>query len=271
MAKRTSITCNFEESLLPLEKMSSILPEAKKQYSQAKPFPHIYFDDFFDNNVAETVLKEFPGENDIDWVKYYDGHQKKLANENEKNIGFFSRHVLYSLNSSLFLKFLEELTGIKNLISDPSFRGGGLHNIYRGGKLGVHADFNKHERYGFDRRLNLLLYLNKEWKEEYGGKIELWDKKMKQCVRSYIPKFNRVVIFTTTETSFHGHPEPLSCPKNMNRKSMALYYYTNERPKEEQVDHHSTTFKLRPDEKIEGKLTLKVKKNLLWWSKLFDK
>jgi hypothetical protein len=92
---------------------------------------------------------------------------------------------------------------------------------------------------------------------------------MKQCVRSYLPKFNRVVIFTTTETSFHGHPEPLSCPEHMSRKSLALYYYTNGRPEEVQGDHHSTIFKLRPDEKVEGKLTLKTKKILRRWPKLF--
>ena len=266
-----SATANFKESPLPLEKMRLLLPEAKKNYAQAEPFPHIYFDDFFDNNVVERVLEEFPGENDIDWIKYYDGHQKKLANENEQNIGLFSRHVLYSLNSSLFLKFLEELTGIKNLISDPSFRGGGLHNIYRGGKLGVHVDFNKHEKYGLDRRLNLLLYLNKDWCEEYGGHIELWDREMKECVRSYLPKFNRVVIFTTNSTSYHGHPDPLRCPENMSRKSMALYYYTNGCPEAEVGNHHSTIFKLRTKEKVESKLTLKIKKLLRKSLKFFRK
>ena len=266
-----SAITDFKGSLLPLEKMKSLLPEAKKTYAQAEPFPHIYFDDFFDNDVVERVLKEFPGEKDIDWIKYYDGHQKKLANENEKNIGFFSRHVLYSLNSSLFLQFLEELTGITNLISDPSFRGGGLHNIYRGGKLGVHVDFNKHEQYGLDRRLNLLLYLNKDWHEEYGGHIELWDREVKKCVRSYLPMFNRIVIFSTTNTSFHGHPESLSCPEHMSRKSMALYYYTNGRSEEMKDDYHSTTFKLRPDEKVEHKLTLKTKKLFRRYSKLFNK
>ena len=105
MVKKMPASTNFNESLLPLEKMKGVLPEAKKAYAKAEPFPHIFFDDFFDNNVVERVLKEFPDENDIEWIKYYDGHQKKLANENEENIGLFSRHVLYSLNSSLFLNF----------------------------------------------------------------------------------------------------------------------------------------------------------------------
>ena len=126
---------NFEESPLPLTRMESLLPGAKTKYQDGAPFPHIVFDDFFDNNVVEKVLSEFPGKNDIDWIDYYDGNQVKLANEKESNIGFFTRYLLYSLNSSTFLTFLEELTGIPDLISDPYFRGGGLHNIFRGGKL----------------------------------------------------------------------------------------------------------------------------------------
>ena len=129
------------------------------------------------------MLSEFPGKNEIDWIDYYDGNQVKLANEDEANISAFTRYVLYSLNSSTFLKFLEELVGIPDLVSDPSFRGGGLHNIFRRGKLGIHIDFNKHQKYDLDRRLNLLLYLNKEWKEEFGGHIELWDPEMKKCVK----------------------------------------------------------------------------------------
>ena len=257
-----SAIANFDDPVLPLQKMKRILPEAKKTFAEAKPFPHIHFDDFFEDDVAERVLKEFPEENDINWISYYDGHQKKLANENEENIGLFTRYVLYSLNSSLFLKFLEELTGIGCLISDPSFRGGGLHNIYRGGKLGIHADFNQHERYRLERRVNLLLYLNKDWREEYRGHIELWNREAKQCVRRYLPTFNRVVIFTTTDYSFHGHPDPLNCPDSMSRKSLALYYYTQGRPEEGLGDRHSTIFKVRPGETIEGGVTLKAKKFL---------
>ena len=94
---------------------------------------------------------------------------------------------------------------------------------------------------------------------------------MKNCVRSYLPVFNRVVIFTTTDSSFHGHPEPLSCPEYMTRKSVALYYYTNGRPEEEESGYHSTSFKLRPGEEIENKLMLKTMKLLRRWPKLFGK
>jgi len=110
---------NFDQSPLPLTRMESLLPLAKTKYQDGAPFPHIVFDDFFDGNVVEKVLSEFPEKNDIDWIDYYDGDQVKLANEKESNIGFFTRYLLYSLNSSTFLTFLEELTGIQDLISDP--------------------------------------------------------------------------------------------------------------------------------------------------------
>jgi Rps23 Pro-64 3,4-dihydroxylase Tpa1-like proline 4-hydroxylase len=257
---------NFEKPVLPVEKMKMLLPEARKTYAEATPFPHIVIDDFFDEEVLDKVLEEFPGIKDIAWHQYYDSNQIKLSNENEEFIGLFTRHVLHSLNSSIFLNFLEALTGIHDLISDPFFRGGGLHNILPGGKLGVHADFNKHQKYNLDRRLNLLLYLNKDWKEEYGGHIELWDKSMKKCEKRVLPIFNRVVIFTTTDYSFHGHPDPLNCPKPMSRKSLALYYYTVGRPQNEDSQMHSTLFSLRPGEKKEGNLKMKLKKKLHRWS-----
>lgn len=251
---------NFEKPLLPIEKMNSLLPAAKKEYKEAYPFPHIVLDDFFDDEIVEKVLSEFPDKNDINWLDYFDRNQAKLANENEENIGAFTRYFLYSLNSSTFLKFLEELVGISGLISDPYFRGGGLHNISRGGKLGVHIDFNKHQKYKMDRRLNLLLYLNKDWKGEFGGHIELWDKEMKKCGKKVLPIFNRMVIFTTTATSFHGHPEPLSCPSDRSRKSLALYYYTLEDKKENALPAHSTLFQIRPGEKQDSLKKFKIKK-----------
>ncbi|MDG1929629.1 MAG: 2OG-Fe(II) oxygenase, partial [Nitrospinaceae bacterium] len=109
---------NFEQSPLPLTRMESLLPDAKIKYQEGAPFPHFVFDDFFDDNVVEKVLSEFPEKSDIDWIDYYDQGQVKLANEKESNIGFFTRYLLYSLNSSTFLTFLEELTGIQDLISD---------------------------------------------------------------------------------------------------------------------------------------------------------
>ena len=149
-------------------------------------------------------------------------------------------------NSSTFVDFLERLTGITGIIPDPHFRGGGLHQILPGGFLKVHADFNKQQRLNLDRRLNVLLYLNKDWPESYGGHFELWNHEMTQCEKRALPLFNRLVVFSTTDFSYHGHPDPLTCPAGRSRKSLALYYYTNGRPPEEaEPEFHSTLFQQR--------------------------
>ena len=143
---------------------------------------------------------------------------------------------------------METLTGIENLISDPYFLGAGLHQIPRGGKLAVHADFNRHNKFPLDRRLNILVYLNKDWKEEYGGHLELWDRDMSKC-KKIAPLFNRMVVFPVTDWAYHGHPEPLTCPEGRTRKSIALYYYTNGRPENEvKKGKKSTQFVPRPGE-----------------------
>ncbi len=257
----------LDKALVPMEKLFGLLPDATQTYAQATPFPHIAIDDFLDEEIAEQLLREFPGENAIPWKEYFDSKQKKQANENENHMSALTRHVLYTLNSATFLNFLEQLTGIDNLIADPSFRGGGQHNIYRGGKLGVHVDYNKHERFGLDRRLNLLLYLNKDWKEEYGGHIELWSPDMARCEKRYAPVYNRAVLFSTTESSYHGHPDPLQCPENRSRKSLALYYYSNGLDQSPDESRHSTIFRERPGEQTESPVQIKVQKLFRKWSK----
>jgi Rps23 Pro-64 3,4-dihydroxylase Tpa1-like proline 4-hydroxylase len=140
------------------------------------------------------------------------------------------------------------LTGIEGLLPDPHMQGGGIHQIHRGGFLRVHADFNKHPKFGLDRRLNLLLYLNKDWQEEYGGEIELWSRDMARCERRILPTARRCLIFSTLSDSYHGHPHPLTCPEGMTRKSIAMYYYTNGRPAEEQRPQHGTLWQKLPQE-----------------------
>ncbi len=178
--------------------------------------------------------------------EYDDARQAKLEYHRIEALPPPARDLLFFLNSSPVLEFLEKLTGISGLIPDPHLSGGGLHQIEPGGKLDVHADFNRLQRLKLDRRLNLLVYLNQDWKEEYGGHLELWDTSMTTCVKKILPLFNRCVVFSTTSNSYHGHPVPLTCPKGMTRKSMALYYYTNGRPEEEQTASHSTLFQNRP-------------------------
>jgi hypothetical protein len=236
------------------DKLKELALKYREDYANAKPFPHIVIDNFFPEEVLENILSEYPKTGDIDWQKFENKSEKKLANKHERYMGDNTRALLYQLNSSTFISFLETLTGIDGIIPDPHFEGGGLHQIERGGYLKVHADFNRHTKMRLDRRLNLLLYLNKDWKEEYGGYLELWDTAMTGCEKKILPIFNRFVLFTTTDFTYHGHPEPLTCPEGWTRKSLALYYYTNGRPASEVTGkEHSTLFQARPGEDLKEK------------------
>jgi Rps23 Pro-64 3,4-dihydroxylase Tpa1-like proline 4-hydroxylase len=232
-------------SFLPLAKMAEIKDATRRAYESAKPFPHFYIDNFFDPALIEQVLSEFPKPGEITWQRFDTEQEVKLASSAESSFGPVTRLFLYHLNSITFLDFLTATTGIENLIADACFEGGGLHQIRPGGKLGVHADFNKHRRFGLDRRLNALLYLNKDWREDYGGHLELWNRDVTQCEAKILPLFNRLAVFGTTDFTYHGHPNPLRCPEGMTRKSLALYYFTNGRPAEEISGEHSTLFKAR--------------------------
>jgi Rps23 Pro-64 3,4-dihydroxylase Tpa1-like proline 4-hydroxylase len=237
--------------VLPYARMREISELKAQDYAAAQPFPHIVIDDFFDPAVLDRVLAEFPDKRDKNWGERDIPEEVKLFSKGELGIPYYTKQLLYAMNSSGFLQFLEKLTGIPKLIGDPQYEGGGLHQIVPGGKLAIHADFNQHSYYNLDRRLNALVYLNKDWKDEYGGHLELWDKAMTRANRVVAPLFNRMVVFTTTSDSYHGHPNPLTCPPNLTRKSMALYYYTVPTSVvEAKDDRHTTLFQARPGEQF---------------------
>jgi Rps23 Pro-64 3,4-dihydroxylase Tpa1-like proline 4-hydroxylase len=230
-------------------KLDALAKAKAAEYQANLPYPHIYFDDFLPLQVAETALHDFPEPKEADWFAHTDVNQrKKLAFDIVEKLPPAIRDVLYFLNSRPMLKFLETLTGIECVLPDPNYTGGGLHQIKPGGLLEVHADFSYHKGLRLDRRINVLIYLNKDWKEEYGGHFELWDKEVKQAERKILPVFNRCAIFSTTSVSFHGHPLPLACPPDRNRKSIATYYYTNGRPEEDPglTHRHEVAFQERP-------------------------
>ncbi|GIX30342.1 MAG: hypothetical protein KatS3mg124_0814 [Porticoccaceae bacterium] len=158
------------------------------------------------------------------------------------------------LNAPPFLAILEEISGIAGLRADPELRGGGVHAIGAGGYLKLHTDFNWHPGLGLYRRLNLLIYLNEDWPDEWGGHVELWDETLSRRLYSLAPRLGNALLFETTDTSFHGHPDPLRCPEGIFRKSIALYYYTADRP----AEHlrfgpcQLTQYRERPGERFAG-------------------
>ena len=205
--------------------------DLSKKYKFNDPFPHIVIDNFLDEKILENIAKKIDEIKIFENNKRFDPNQKrKLKSDNELEMPNEVINLIRYFNSQIFLSNLQTLTGIKEkLLSDPYLWGGGIHRIKRGGFLKIHSDTNFHPDFNLDRRLNLLLYLNKNWSNEYGGDLELWDKQMKNCVKKIAPIFNRAVIFSTDDTSFHGHPDPLKCPEDVVRQSLALYYYSHGR------------------------------------------
>ena len=217
-------------------------------YAAAQPYPHAVFDGVFSPEALRAIIAEFPDLRSNTDQLFDTPNEVKRATLGEHRFGPQMRGLMHFLNSQPFLEFLEALTGITGLLPDPYFVGGGCHETLPGGFLKIHADFNKQPRTNLDRRLNVLIYLNEDWDDAYGGHFEMWDAQMNGCVKKVSPAFNRMVVFTTTDSSFHGHPEPLTCPPGRSRRSLALYYYTNGRPEEEQTaagSEHSTVFVYR--------------------------
>lgn len=216
--------------ILDFERYEANIEQLRAQYRTAQPFPHIVIDDFLEPEAARAAIAEFPPLDQERWNNYIHINERKFSNTDPSEWGPTLQRTLDTLNSPRFVDLVGALVGEDDLIADPSLEGGGLHLSKPGGYLNIHADFTVHPHHrDWQRRVNIILYLNEDWKPEYGGDIELWATDMKECVQKVSPVANRALIFSTDETSFHGHPEPLRCPEGVARQSLALYYFTLER------------------------------------------
>tara|TARA_X000000950_G_scaffold289268_1_gene411432 strand:+ start:888 stop:1685 length:798 start_codon:yes stop_codon:yes gene_type:complete len=252
------------------QKLEEIINSCHDKYINAEPFPHIVLDKFFNEEVLYDIINEFPSNIESIGIKYDTDPEQKLSLDDPNKFGKNTKQFFNYINSYEFLNFINKISGIKEtLIADPHLWGGGLHELRNKGYLNIHADFNKHPQTGLDRRVNALVYLNPDWKEEYGGSLQLWDRDMKKCIKKINPIFNRLVVFNTNDYSFHGNPDPIIHPdKNTSRKSIALFYYSNGRPKSDLLGSpKSTNFQNRPNTKDSKKIT--TYKKLFW--KLFYK
>ena len=237
------------ESLVPYDDLYDRISSLREEFATADPYSHIVMEDFLSAAVIERMLAEFPGVASGQWIHYVHYNERKYGKTNRETFGPTIGALVDELNSPRFLRFLRDVTGIEDLLPDETLEGGGLHQSERGGFLNVHADFTVHpHRRDWRRRLNLLLYLNPRWEESYGGYLELWDTEMRECRRKIGPLLNRCVIFSTDPTSFHGHPDPMTCPPGVTRKSLALYYFTQEAA----PMVRSTEYRARPGEGVRG-------------------
>ncbi|MFT5251164.1 MAG: Rps23 Pro-64 3,4-dihydroxylase Tpa1-like proline 4-hydroxylase [Flavobacteriales bacterium] len=226
---------------------TTLVTDAEK-YVKAAPYPHIIFDDFIETAAAEKALDVFPKIQDAGWIHYVHVNEKKHGlNKLDLIPAFIRDGILKELNSPEFITYLESLTGINNLLPDTTIEGGGIHQSENGGYLNIHADFTVHpHKKIWRRRVNVLVYLNKNWETSYGGALELWEKDMSKCAVKVDPTFNRIVIFNTDEDSYHGFPDPIQCPDDVTRKSIALYYFTEE--KTGSFRRRATNYRARPND-----------------------
>lgn len=233
------------------------------QYRSAEPFPHAVLTNFLPKAILRRVLDEFPKHEP---GRFSDAQSKlKTGYQLEKITSPYVNSLINALNSAAFLTFLEEMTGIEGLVSDPYQVGGGLHETLHGGHLSIHADFNMHSILKLKRRLNLILFLNEDWEADFGGYLELWSKDMSKCCEKVSPDIGTAVIFNTDSDSFHGHPDPLNCPSDRTRRSLALYYYTADTSFDSDQFSLTTDFQVRPNsaDRINVKnKTIKVLKSI---------
>jgi len=203
------------------------LPHLAQEWADRRPFRYVVIDDFLPQSFAEAILEAYPSPDPRFWDATTYVHQRRkfvLTAGFPEPIGRFFEMT----ESEPFRALVSAVTGIPGLVSDPSLLGGGLHQIANGGFLDVHVDFNLHPRTKLYRRLNLLLYMNKNWDSGYGGDLEFWDMSTRQRLESVAPVFNRAVLFETNGLSYHGHPQPLVTPAGVTRKSLAIYYYSEQ-------------------------------------------
>jgi len=207
----------------------------QEPYNNQLPFPHLVFDNFLDETVAINAAYElkYLSENlkDEEWrFNPKDIHEHQVSKRSINvldNMLPISNVISQYVNNGEFLTFLREITGMEGLVGDWTYEGGGVHITPKDGFLNVHHDFNflgDIENPELYRKVNVLIYLNEEWEEEWNGNLELWESDLSTKVHSVTPQFNRAVIFNINDAP-HGHPHPLECPEGESRRSLAYYFY----------------------------------------------
>lgn len=212
---------------LRLDRLRSSLPDLREQFTTASPWPHLVLDDLVDPVLAADAERQ-----EAEFAKCLRPHRSHRMVKAESAVpgGPAAKEILGEMLSPQFIALIEAVTGIAGLIGDPEHFWGGLHVSGPGAFQSVHTDFERHPVPGLYHRVNVLLYLNSEWEPEFGGALELWPKSMTACGARIAPLLGRVVIFVTDPTTVHGVPDPITCPPERQRLSLASYYYTTEQP-----------------------------------------
>jgi Rps23 Pro-64 3,4-dihydroxylase Tpa1-like proline 4-hydroxylase len=214
--------------VLDWDRLGHIATNASAAYRAASPFPHTVLDGVFSDELLDQAVAELPGAS-ANWTGYDTANERKQVCSDTAAFGPTAETIAHALNSSRFTRFLETLTGIRGLIPDPHMHAAGYMKVPPGGFLGLHYDFATQRELMLDRRINVLLYLNRDWQRDWGGQLELHSNDPLTSPRheqiKVEPLFNRLLIFNTPQ-ALHGHRTPVACPKGRARLCLSWYYYT---------------------------------------------
>lgn len=199
------------------------IKKLQESYSKAEPFEHIVIDDFLETTYAEKIFQHFPDINHT-WHEYKNPIEVKYAYDNINQLNVDIKNYFYYLSTPEITEVMKKITNINDLEYDEYLHGAGVHIHPRYGRLNIHLDYEKHPYSGKERRLNIILFMSKDWNPDWNGANELWNNDVTRCVIKTNIKFNRAIIFKTNDISWHGLPDKIMCPENTFRKSLAYYY-----------------------------------------------
>ncbi len=209
-----------------LDRLRNEAESLRQCYVTAKPYPHLVIDNLFEPELLDRLVKDFPSPENRDWLVWDTSNELKTTSRGINGLSTFTQLFCLWLNSNEVINTIESIVDMDNLVGDPLFHGAGLHEMRQGGWLGMHADYTKHFTLPLMRKINVLIYLNRDWDASWGGELALQDHKNQSDKVSYPCTFNRTIIFPTTDKTFHGVPTPLSCPVDHSRKLLSIYYWT---------------------------------------------
>ena len=231
------------DELLALDVTSpELIAVQRAAFRDAKPFEHIVIDGLFDGHLLSLIEEEFPPPNAQRWRNVTGPYESTYRSNSAANLGPAAQIYFNLINSNLFVRYLSTITGIPDLITDHTLLGGGLHESRAGNWFAVHRDFNFHHRTMLANTLVFLTYLNRDWKPDYSGALELWDCELNQKITEVEPVFGRSILFRHSDRSFHGHPAPLRPPPGQSRRSLGAYYYVNDLAKHRRLSWRSSLF-----------------------------
>jgi hypothetical protein len=220
----------MREEIFDYASWSAKADDLARKYAEADPYPHIVLRDLLAPGIVEQLERGVPSPDAAGWTHYehFNEHKQVLSKRQELPESFL--RVFDELKNERFVAFLSKLTGVEGLFADPEFAAGdGLSLCGRGGYLNLHTDFTVHPRHPtWCRRVNLILFLNRDWDEAWGGHTEVWDRNMRRRVTRAAPVANSCLIFNTDTSTWHGHPNPITCPEGRARLTMAFWYFVHE-------------------------------------------